>query len=317
MLNTTWATHALKAAAERLELDEMRDALAAGADAKHADVYSWGSISVVERVLIASEAKYLDDAIMSARQCAALRLLAEHGGWDADAASALLVYASLQGRSAAVMQVFLDAGAGVHAVGEYGITALHYALHADVARQLIAAGADVHAVDTLGKQPLFYALFHHLSMPSAVIDVLLEAGADVDAVNPLGQTCLLSAALNRTIEDARRRGAVQILLAAGADPTIAAKDGDAPLPAAVARLEEAVEQYDDTMDYNEWDEDAALHATNAFLAVLHWQGIVITLARATAWWRRRHMLASLRSRDNAAGADDAAAVGVSDASTSC
>src|SRR5262245_48996864 len=105
-----------------------------------------------------------------------------------------------------------------------GFTALHFPAFfggdgaADAARTLLAAGADVNArsVNLLSVLPLHSAVAgdHH-----AVAVVLIEAGADVNATQRHGWTPLHGAAQNGSAET------VELLLAAGADPTARNDDG--------------------------------------------------------------------------------------------
>lgn len=91
-------------------------------------------------------------------------------------------------------------------------------------RSLLAYRADVNAVNNDGNTPLIYAArYNH---PDVVRELLkpqtLQAPVDVNAQNKLGQTSLYWAAAKGYEKIARR------LLAAGADFTLAAKDGSLP-----------------------------------------------------------------------------------------
>ena len=78
----------------------------------------------------------------------------------------------------------------------------------EICRQLIAKGADVNKP---GWTPLHYAATHgHLD----VMNLLLENHAYIDAASPNGTTPLMMAARYST------SSAVQLLLEAGADPTL-------------------------------------------------------------------------------------------------
>jgi uncharacterized protein len=105
-----------------------------------------------------------------------------------------------------------------------GYTALHLAAFfgaADAARRLVTAGADVDAVarNTMRNTPLHSAAAG--GHPECV-RVLLDAGAAVDALEQGGWTALHAAAC---AEDAE---SVDLLVAAGADPTVRNDDGYRP-----------------------------------------------------------------------------------------
>ena len=111
----------------------------------------------------------------------------------------------------------LAAGADVDEPQGDGATALHWAVHrdlADVAELLIGAGADVDATDDHGVTPLALACLN-ASVP--MVDLLLEAGADPNLARTSGVTPLMTAARVGEVEVVRR------LLRAGADPTAAEK----------------------------------------------------------------------------------------------
>lgn len=131
--------------------------------------------------------------------------------------------------------------------------------HVEAARLLIAAGADVNAKDNIRDTPFLYAgaegrdailrlildtgrakladtnryggtalipAAHH-GHPGTVA-ILLEAGLDVDHVNNLGWTALLEAVILGDGGPVYQE-IVRLLLAAGADPHIADRDGVTPL----------------------------------------------------------------------------------------
>lgn len=113
-----------------------------------------------------------------------------------------------------------------------GDTALHAAAFAytvPLARYLVARGADVRARNRRGAEPLHAAVN---GVPGTapwdpvrqreVIDYLIGAGADVDATALGGVTPLHRAVRNRC------SGAVEVLLAAGADPHLASVAGSTP-----------------------------------------------------------------------------------------
>ncbi|HZX96806.1 MAG TPA: ankyrin repeat domain-containing protein [Myxococcales bacterium] len=102
-----------------------------------------------------------------------------------------------------------------------GWTPLHYAAFADnaaAAAVLIAAGAEVdaRAKNKFDNTPLQVAM---LTLSVETARVLLAHGADVNARQSEGVTALHEAAFAGDV------GAIQVLLAAGADPGIAMPDG--------------------------------------------------------------------------------------------
>ena len=119
-------------------------------------------------------------------------------------------------------RLLLRAHASVTAVTRIGAyTPLHVASQAGAAAvvtALIAARSDVRAVTSEGVSAL------HLAAAAgdvASIGALITAGADVNGVEPAwGQTPLMLAAARG------RTGAVRLLLARGADPTVAARTMD-------------------------------------------------------------------------------------------
>lgn len=132
-----------------------------------------------------------------------------------------------------------------------------------------------------------------------VVAALVAAGADVDAADDDGASCLA-----HVVSFPRGRVTVQVaalLLAAGAEPTRADASGDTPLGVARARLAFNVAHVD-RLGGAELSTDARL---------------VRCLARAEAWWRRRHLMAAVRSRRSAlavavsSGGSAAAAVSAS------
>ncbi|MFO3723400.1 ankyrin repeat domain-containing protein [Pseudomonas sp. HLMP] len=164
--------------------------------------------------------------------------------------------AAQRGDTAAITQL-LDQGAPLEARDAQGRTALLVATQANqvqAAKALIEAGADVNAKDNIHDSPYLYAgargldqilrltLDHGADLESTnryggtalipaaerghvqTVQMLIDAGVDVDHLNRLRWTALLEAVIlgdggPRHVEIVRR------LLAAGADPAIADKDG--------------------------------------------------------------------------------------------
>jgi ankyrin repeat protein len=143
------------------------------------------------------------------------------------------------------MSLFLiDAGAPLDTQQHLGRTLLHEAAiggDPELIRLLVARGLDVNAIDDHVKDtPLAFAVGHD---NHDAVAALLEAGANVNHQDGSGRTHLHGAILGKRVE------VVQMLLAAGADPTIADRKGETPLDLALARnpamanlLEQATKQ---------------------------------------------------------------------------
>ncbi|WP_460415618.1 ankyrin repeat domain-containing protein [Pseudomonas sp. microsymbiont 2] len=167
-----------------------------------------------------------------------------------------LLDAARRGDAAAIRQL-LGQGAQVDTRNDQGQSALLVATHGnqlEAARVLIDAGADVNARDNIHDSPYLYAgarglndilrltLAHGADLESTnryggtalipaaerghvqTVQLLIDAGVDVDHLNRLHWTALLEAVIlgdggPRHVEIVRR------LLAAGADRSIADKDG--------------------------------------------------------------------------------------------
>lgn len=121
------------------------------------------------------------------------------------------------------LRALLDEEPGLVALHSFdGGTLLHFAAffgHEAAVRLLLERGADVHARsrNAMCNLPLHAALAGPLS-PSGV-RALLEAGSPPDAKQQAGYTALHAAAMNGSGER------VDLLLAFGADPAVAADDG--------------------------------------------------------------------------------------------
>lgn len=74
--------------------------------------------------------------------------------------------------------------------------------------------------------------------------------------------------------------AVIELLVLGADPTIANDNGDTPLGVILNTARGVRVRWDD----------------NDYLAIRRWLAVALRLAADTAWWRRRHLLLTIRGR---------------------
>jgi ankyrin repeat protein len=184
----------------------------------------------------------------------------------ASAADAALIQAAAHGDTVTVRRHLAD-GAGVTATDAQGRTALvaaTYGNHADAARLLIAAGADVNAQDAIRNSAFLLAGARgHL----AILRLTLAAGADLASTNRYGGTALIPACHYGHVETVRELlktaiavdhvndlgwtalleavilgdggpahvEIVRMLLARGARPSLADRDGVTPLAHARAR----------------------------------------------------------------------------------
>jgi ankyrin repeat protein len=175
---------------------------------------------------------------------------------------------------AAGVKAALDAGAAIDAGDNHGQTALLLAVQhgdADLAQYLIGRGADINAeaanhdtpwllAGALGRTEILAAMLDTGKVDYAIrnryggnalipacerghvetVRLLLERSKiDVDHVNNLGWTALLEAVILSDGGPAHIE-IVRMLLAAGADPNIADKDGVSPLEHARDRRYDAI-----------------------------------------------------------------------------
>jgi ankyrin repeat protein len=136
--------------------------------------------------------------------------------------STALIKASFRGH-AAVVQLLLAAGANVNAINQNGVTPLFEAAdrgHSDAVKVLLAAGANINAVSKYRGTPLCVA---SEGGHAAVVQLLLAAGANVNAVSQYAYPPLHLAAAKGHSD------AVQVLLAAGANVNAIGEYGDTPL----------------------------------------------------------------------------------------
>lgn len=170
----------------------------------------------------------------------------------------------------------ITSGADLEATDSAGRTALvvaAYGGHLDVAARLIGAGADVNHQDETKQSAYLIAtseigadtglallrltLAHGADLTALdrfngtgliraahrgydeIVDELLRAGITVDHVNGLGWTALLESIILGQ-GDPRHTRVVELLLAAGANPDLADREGVTPLGHARARNQEAV-----------------------------------------------------------------------------
>lgn len=110
------------------------------------------------------------------------------------------------------------------AVGESGLTDLHYAVERDLPELigiLVKLGADPNEKDDYGRTPL-----HHVSRQPAMVTLLLDHGADVNAKDDSGRTPLHAVSF-------RDPAFTALLLDHGADVNAKDEGGFTPLHAAV------------------------------------------------------------------------------------
>jgi ankyrin repeat protein len=171
-----------------------------------------------------------------------------------------LIAAARNGDHARVERL-IGRGASINARDHHGRSALLVATHGnhvDVARALIAAGADVNAKDDIEDSPYLYA---GAEGRTEILKLALAAGADLKSTNRYGGTALIPAAHHGHVAAVRlllataidknhvnRLGwtalleavilgdggathteIVSLLLEAGADPSLADREGVTPL----------------------------------------------------------------------------------------
>ena len=173
---------------------------------------------------------------------------------------AALLMSAASGDTAGVSRA-LSAGAALEARDHRGRTALLLAVagdHLEVARVLLLRGADPDAVDDTSDTPWLVTgvtgsvAMLELLLPAqpdmtlrnryggiavipaserghvAYVQRVVQTGIDVDHVNDLGWTALLEAVILGD-GSARYQEIVRILLSAGADPTLADREGVTPV----------------------------------------------------------------------------------------
>ena len=139
------------------------------------------------------------------------------------------LHAALHGHcSTETIQEILDHGAHVNVVNKDGATPLLLACstaQAEPVRLLLKERADPNIAYADGDASLHTAVAADCSKQT--IQGLMDYGADVNAVNKRGRTALLLSCFYRHIDS------VNVLLVAGADPTVADEEGFSCLHAAI------------------------------------------------------------------------------------
>jgi len=123
---------------------------------------------------------------------------------------------------AEVARFLIDAGAPLDTLEELGATPMHMAARGgnpDMIRLLAERGLDVNARDDWNDTPLTNVIWR---TNIETVRTLLEVGADVNAEPVRGRTALYALLRKLTPE---RYEIVRLLIAAGADPTIADDQG--------------------------------------------------------------------------------------------
>lgn len=108
--------------------------------------------------------------------------------------------------------------------------------HLELLELTLVNGADVHSLDSYRGTGLIRAAERG---HEAVVERLLSTDIDVDHINNLGWTALHEAIILGDGTD-RYVETVRLLLDAGADPTLATRDGTPPLELAEARDQAAI-----------------------------------------------------------------------------
>lgn len=296
-------------------LERMQSALGAGANP---NLCTEGSrhtrpVSLFQLLMGTAEPGGIDDA-KDEQRVACLRLLVQRGGViDAAMATQCLWEACIANRSPAVVCWLLEeGGADVNSRRKGGKRPLHLTQRADVAEVLLAAGADAHVRDKSGRTPLhnFMARSSKCSQ-SRFMTVVVEAGVDIDARSADGSTALHMWAAQA---HEARLDLLMELLRLGADASLLSSSGKTALEEALASVAAATAfEYDFERAFGgvaartaaehaaDGGDDVlalgpALRGGSARLTPFVFQFAVKTLARAAAWYRRRHMLLAIRGR---------------------
>jgi hypothetical protein len=195
---------------------------------------TWGGAQDVDRDLIAAARR--GDAAEIAR------LLAQGAEVDArDGANRTALHHATEANRIAAAVALIEAGADVNASDGASIDHTPYLIagargRLEILSPMLAHGADLAQTNGYGGTALIPACERGFV---EVARVLIEAGTELDHVNRLGWTALLEAVILSDGGPAHQQ-IVAMLLAAGAEPDLADRDGVTPLAHAEARGFEAI-----------------------------------------------------------------------------
>lgn len=157
------------------------------------------------------------------------KLLAEGAHIDArDASGSTALLVATRANNVRSAKTLIDAGADVNQKDDIDDSAYLYAGargHLEILNMTLTHGADLQSTNRYGGTALIPAAERgHVE----TVQTLIKAGVNIDHVNSLGWTALLEAIiLGRGGK--QHQQIVSILLAAGANPNIADRDGVTPL----------------------------------------------------------------------------------------
>ena len=135
-----------------------------------------------------------------------------------------------------VAKALFDAGADPNHPNENGDTPMHslcrrYLLSLDVVQEFVSRGARIDEENDQSERPLIWSVRHRFHQYAKI---LISLGADINDIGKFGCTALMVAALTS-------HECVDILLEAGADPSIRDEDGLLPLANACGNLDGGAE----------------------------------------------------------------------------